>query len=142
MKVTKKRGGRYSVKFAGKEAANNLRARNNTLSAPNVQFNAETNDELFCLVIYDPDAPNPSYLHWLVINIPEENVDNGDTIMTYTPPSPPSGTHKYYVVLYKQPGIIKVNPFSDRAGFSIEDFVNTHSLEERGRKMIQVAHTN
>lgn len=139
MRATKKRGGYYSVKFAGKEAANNLRARENTLFAPSVQFNSQDN-EFFTLLIYDPDAPNPNYLHWLVINIPEEKVEQGETVMTYKPPTPPSGTHRYYVVLYKQPNQLNVEPPSDRAGFSVDDFVNQYSLEERGRKMIKVAH--
>lgn len=140
MNATKKRGGSYSVKFAGKEAANNVRPRTNTLSAPTVTFDSEQENELFTLVIYDPDALNPSFLHWLVINIPEEKVENGDTIVSYKPPTPPSGTHRYYVALYKQPGTITVEPISDRTLFSIDDFVNKYNLEERGIKMIKVAH--
>lgn len=47
------------------------------------------------LAMYDPDAVNPSYLHW--VTTPEH------TYMPYTPPTPPPGTgvHRYIVVLGK-----------------------------------------
>jgi phosphatidylethanolamine-binding protein (PEBP) family uncharacterized protein len=129
----------YSVKFAGKEAANNLRPRGNTLTAPNVSYTSQDND-MYTLVIWDPDAPNPSFLHWLVINIPEDQVQNGETIVDYTPPTPPSGTHRYFVGLYRQPMTLNLGEISDRAGFSIEAFIKKYGLQESGVKMIRVQH--
>ena len=129
----------YSVQFSGKEAANNLRPRANTLKAPHVTYSSSQN-ELYTLVIWDPDAPNPSFLHWLVVNIPEDQVQNGETIVEYMPPTPPSGTHRYYVGLYRQPMTIQLSAEPERAGFSINALVKKYSLEESGTKMIKVQH--
>lgn len=129
----------YSVKFAGKEAENKLRLRANTLAAPNVKYTADEND-LYTLIIWDPDAPNPSFLHWLVVNIPEDQVQNGEVIVDYQPPTPPSGTHRYYVGLYKQPMTLNLGATPERSGFSIDAFTKMYRLEDAGIKMIRVQH--
>jgi phosphatidylethanolamine-binding protein (PEBP) family uncharacterized protein len=129
----------YSVTFAGKEATDNLRPRTNTLKKPIVTYTSEDND-LYTLVIWDPDAPNPSFLHWLVVNIPEDRVQYGETIVEYMPPTPPSGIHRYYVGLYRQPMTIQLGIEPDRTHFSIDDFTKKYSLEECGVKMIRVQH--
>jgi phosphatidylethanolamine-binding protein (PEBP) family uncharacterized protein len=128
----------FSVSFAGQEAANNLRNRQNTLQSPNISYRANTSDDLYSLVIWDPDAPNPSFLHWMVVNIPEDQILSGTTIQPYHPPTPPSGTHRYYVGLFKQKNPIQPS-FPSRTGFSIDSFVNQYDLEENGRKMIKVS---
>lgn len=134
-----KNRGSYSVQFSGKEAANNLRPRANTLNAPSVKYTSSQND-LYTIVIWDPDAPNPSFLHWLVINIPEDQVQNGETVVEYKPPTPPSGTHRYYVGLYRQPTTIQVPTEPERTHFSIEAFTKKYGLEESGVKMVRVQH--
>lgn len=134
----RKRGGAYSVRFAGKEAVGNLRSRSNTLQAPTVSYTA-TSPELYTLIIYDPDSPSPSYLHWLVVNIPEDRVADGDTVVEYVPPTPPSGTHRYFVALFKQSTRISV-PSLDRSGFSLDSFVTKYKLEAAGSKSICVQH--
>jgi phosphatidylethanolamine-binding protein (PEBP) family uncharacterized protein len=131
------RASSYSVKFAGKEAANNLRPRGNTFVAPNVKYTSQQND-MYTVVIWDPDAPNPSFLHWLVINIPEDRVQDGETIIDYMPPTPPSGTHRYYVGLYRQPKPLNTAMSLSRTAFSIDAFVKMYSLQESGVKMVRV----
>ena len=44
------------------------------------------------------------YLHWMVINIPGEKVDDGQTITSYKGPTPKlgSGVHRYVIVAYEQ----------------------------------------
>ena len=140
MPTHKKRGGSYSVKYAGKEAAGNLRPRENTLRNPNISYNSSEN-ELYTIIIYDPDAPNPSFLHWLIVNIPEDKIQDGDTIVDYKPPTPPSGQHRYYVNLYKQTRPLQLSP-PERSRFNIQQFVQKNNLQEIGSKMIQVASTN
>lgn len=140
MPTRKKRGGGYSVKYAGREAANNLRRRANTIQAPNVRMNEVEPDKLYTIVIWDPDAPkSPSFLHWLVTNIPSGDVSQGNIIQPYYPPSPPegSGTHRYYIGLYEQSGRLGLKKIS-QTGFDIDAFVSQNGLIRKGVKMVKV----
>lgn len=48
----------------------------------------------YTFVMYDPDAPNGVFIHWLIAN--------GKTIIDYIPPNPPQKeTHRYIFRLYK-----------------------------------------
>lgn len=142
MPTRKKRGGAYSVKYAGREAANNLRRRGNTLRAPDVQLNEADPAKLYTIVIWDPDAPHaPSFLHWMVTNIPGGDISRGQVVQAYYPPTPPagSGDHRYYVGLYEQPGKITVGKVS-QTGFNIDTFTSKYRLVKRGVKMVRVKH--
>ena len=63
------------------------------------------------MIVDDPDAPNGTFTHWVVWNIPptkriEENSEpgiqgkNDFNIKNYKGPCPPSGDHRYYFKLY------------------------------------------
>lgn len=52
------------------------------------------------LLCWDPDAPTPSWLHWMVINCSGTSPSTGTTAMSWAPPAPPSGTHRYIFGLY------------------------------------------
>lgn len=63
--------------------------------------------------MFDPDAI-PMYRevrHWLIMNIPESNIENGDEIIVYRGSGTPKGTgiHRYITLVYKQAGIIDHN---------------------------------
>lgn len=128
------------MKYAGREAEGNLRRRNNTLAAPNVRMNEVQPDKLYTIVIWDPDAPkSPSFLHWLVTNIPGGDISQGNVVQPYYPPSPPagSGEHRYYVGLYEQSGRLPIKKIS-QTGFDIDTFMSRNGLNEKGLKMIKV----
>ncbi len=70
------------------------------------------------LVCHDPDAPVGDWTHWLVCDIPPDadHIPTGGPIPAgakeapnhfgfthYGGPCPPSGTHRYYFVLYALP---------------------------------------
>ncbi|MCP9258556.1 putative odorant-binding protein A5 [Dirofilaria immitis] len=69
---------------------------------------------LYTLVMTDPDAPsrtNPRFRewhHWLIINIPGQDVSSGKVLSEYIGSGPPKGTglHRYVFLVYKQPGSI------------------------------------
>lgn len=72
----------------------------------------------YTLVMIDLDGPSrakPSWRedrHWLVMNIPESSVENGDEVIEFTSSGPGKGTglHRYVFLVYKQPnGPIKHN---------------------------------
>jgi phosphatidylethanolamine-binding protein (PEBP) family uncharacterized protein len=138
MPTRKKRGGAYSVKYAGREAANNLRRRANTLRAPDIRMNEADPKKLYTIIIWDPDAPkSPSFLHWLVTNIPGGEISRGDVIQEYYPPTPPDGEHRYFVGLYEQSGPISVGNIG-RTGFDADRFISKYRLVKKGVKMVKV----
>lgn len=84
---------------------------------PNVSWEAEKN-AYYTLLMVDPDAPSRTnhtlreVRHWLVMNIPECSVENGDEVMEYIGSGPPknTGLHRYIFLVYQQPdGIIAHN---------------------------------
>ncbi len=63
--------------------------------------------ETLALIVEDPDAPNGTYTHWLIWDIPPSGSINEDDApgtqgkndfgnSNYGGPCPPSGTHRYY----------------------------------------------
>lgn len=134
----KQRGGGVSIKFQGKEAQGNLRPRNETLQLPSVAWNAKPN-VLYTVLMWDPDAPASSWIHLFVVNIPGNTLSQGQTLLSYEPPSPPSGTHRYYVTIYEQPQRISVVAPNERGNFVVESFVSQYALKRVGEKMIRVS---
>lgn len=69
-------------------------------------------DSFYTLIMTDPDAPSrkePTHRewnHWLVVNIPGNNVAAGETLSEYVGAGPPpkSGLHRYVFVVFKQDG--------------------------------------
>lgn len=81
----------------------------------------------FAVYVHDPDAPVGDWIHWIVINIPKninriskggsvpgEELINDFGTTSYGGPAPPSGTHRYYYIIYalsveKLAGVNKTN---------------------------------
>ena len=72
-----------------------------TSMTPLVSYTAE-NDKYYTLICIDPDAPNRkmhlfrNWLHYMVVNIPGNNIDQGNVMCKYSGPEPPknSGLHR------------------------------------------------
>jgi Raf kinase inhibitor-like YbhB/YbcL family protein len=71
--------------------------------------------ESFALIMDDPDAPNGTFTHWVLFDIPASRTDlpagkpsdgiglsgrNGRGQVGYTGPCPPSGIHRYFFRLF------------------------------------------
>jgi Raf kinase inhibitor-like YbhB/YbcL family protein len=82
--------------------------------------------KVFAIIMEDPDASLPAFVHWVIYNIPAKPTDptsntyeltegypkeekstsgilqgaNGFQNIGYDGPAPPSGTHRYYIKLY------------------------------------------
>ncbi|ORY00574.1 PEBP-like protein [Basidiobolus meristosporus CBS 931.73] len=77
--------------------------------------NFHEDTKLYTLLMVDPDDPNQEFAtyqekcHWLMTNIPLNMVDNvvskGDTVLEYLPPHPAKGTkkHRFTFMLLEQP---------------------------------------
>ncbi|XP_002013313.2 uncharacterized protein LOC6587906 [Drosophila persimilis] len=76
---------------------------------PYVAWNAPMTN-YYTLLMIDPDAPSPQQpsarekLHWMVLNIPGNQLIMGDVRAGYVGPTPASGSglHRYVFLLYRQ----------------------------------------
>jgi phosphatidylethanolamine-binding protein (PEBP) family uncharacterized protein len=83
--------------------------KNISKDIPTIDFNLN-NNKYYTLILVDPDAPsrevnfNKHYLHWLIVNINNQDKLNYNNLIDYLPPSPPilSGYHRYYFYLFEQ----------------------------------------
>ncbi|XP_039752801.1 phosphatidylethanolamine-binding protein homolog F40A3.3-like isoform X3 [Pararge aegeria] len=100
-------------------------------------------DTFYTLAMTDPDAPSrkePTFRewhHWLVGNVPGNDIAAGETLSAYIGSGPPPGTglHRYVYLVYKQPGKINFdeqrlpnNSGDKRGGFSISKFAKKYNL--------------
>jgi phosphatidylethanolamine-binding protein (PEBP) family uncharacterized protein len=96
---------------------------------PKIKLNMNSND-LYTLIMYDPDAVNGTYIHWLCVNITNNDIKTGNIIIPYKGPAPPigSGKHRYIFSLYKQNQInTNIVPMNQRQ-IEIEYFINMLDL--------------
>ncbi|XP_071172265.1 large ribosomal subunit protein mL38-like isoform X2 [Mytilus edulis] len=76
-------------------------------SKPYVEYTADP-DTWWTIAMTAPDSHlqdnNMEYLHWLIGNIPGNDLNKGEELCNYLPPFPVHGTgyHRYVFVLYKQ----------------------------------------
>ena len=58
----------------------------------------------YTLLMFDPDAVGGNKIHWLIVNITNNDIFRGDTIVKYKGPNPPkdSGKHHYVFSFFKQ----------------------------------------
>lgn len=110
---------------------------------PKFEFDAQA-DQLYTLAMVDPDAPSrkdPKFreiLHYLVANIPGNDVSKGDTLAEFIGSGPPkdTGLHRYVFLVYRQKGKlqsdIKISNRSrlGRVNFSIRKFAKDNDLGE------------
>jgi Raf kinase inhibitor-like YbhB/YbcL family protein len=89
------------------------------------------------LIMEDPDAPGKIFDHWVVWNIPpDENIAEDTTPGTlgrnsagtnnYTPPCPPSGTHRYFFKIYALDAILQVQKGADK--ITVEKALQSHVI--------------
>lgn len=67
---------------------------------PNVKIN-DIGYKYYTLIMYDPDAIHGTHLHWIVTNITNNNIKQGNVILKYSGPRPPDAKkHRYVFELY------------------------------------------
>lgn len=94
------------------------------------------------LIMDDPDAPGGTFTHWLVWNIhpvikkieknsiPLDAVEGINSAQTegYTPPCPPSGTHRYRFKLYALDQYLSLPKEISQS--NLEKEIEKHSIEK------------
>lgn len=97
----------------------------------------------YTLVMYDPDAPsqaNPSLAdvkHWLVVNIPGNDVNSGEVIAEYIGSGASKGTglHRYIFLVFEQPDKLSFDEpksgkksLEHRRNWSMRQFMKKYNL--------------
>merc|ERR1711894_230554 len=115
----------YDDEFVTPVFRGNKIAPSEALTEPHVNYSAEEGS-LWTLALVNPDGHltdnDKDYCHWLVGNIPGNDVSQGDKLCQYLPPFPPRGTgyHRHAFVLFKQDAKIDYSgDLQDPEGFDL-----------------------
>lgn len=66
------------------------------------------------------------------------SIATGDTLVPWAPPSPPSGIHRYYALLFRHESrVVEVAP-KERGYFRVADFVQKAGLQPVAAAMWRV----
>ncbi|GLJ36396.1 hypothetical protein SUGI_0730650 [Cryptomeria japonica] len=128
----------FTVKYTSKQVKNGCEFKPSAVALrPRVDIGRDSQDlrTFYTLIMTDPDAPNPSdptlreYLHWMVVDIPATtSASMGIELMSYEPPRPTIGIHRFVFVLFKQVGRQTVTPPGSRNNFNTRAFAQRNSL--------------
>jgi len=99
------------------------------ISPPLAWDGAPADTESFALICDDPDAPNGTWVHWVIYGIPAESRELAEAVPAdallaegaaqgqnswprtgYGGPCPPSGTHRYFFKLYALDSVLDLEP--------------------------------
>lgn len=110
---------------------------------PTLTYKADEGS-LYTLLMTDPDAPSKENKmwgearHWLVVNIPGNDISKGQTVIEYVGSGPPkdTGLHRYIFFIFRQRKTISTNVFiakdnlEDRLRTKTRDLIKEYNLEE------------
>lgn len=134
----------FTVQYGQANSNGKTLTKQDTANPPVATFSGEDRT-LYTLVMSDPDAAAKSWLHWLITNIPGESntVLEGQQVVPYSGPNPPSGIHRYIFTLYQQPaGSIMVAKPAERGNFSPSLFERQFGLTPVASRTVKVPAKN
>ena len=122
---------RATITFAGIRADEGQEfSQVETAQEPQVTYPPPPINRTATLVVYDPDAPAGTWLHWLKMG--------SKTLVPWAPPTPPTGTHRYFFAVYTSQDPPKIVPRA-RPNFNLQEFVAENSLVPHALAMIRVS---
>lgn len=142
--IAKAPKGTVSVEYGGDVSVKggNILTPTQVKDEPCVKWEADSS-KLYTLCMTDPDAPSrkdPKFRewhHWLVGNIPGNDVTKGEVLSAYVGSGPPpeTGLHRYVFLVYEQKCKLNFdekrlpnNSGDGRGGFKIAKFAEKYNL--------------
>lgn len=115
-----------------------------TAHEPYPVWTAPTPPTMYAIICWDPDAPNKSFLHWMIINCKGADNSDGIVVAPWSPPSPPPGTgeHRYIIGLFMQNGPIDIPEITERGAFNPTIFASQNGLLPVAYKGFRVKSTD
>lgn len=126
----------------GKDIPTKFTCDGQNISPPLAWQNAPKATKSFALTLKDPDAPNGTWIHWVLFNIPSnitalpENIQtlpettqvgqNSWQRINYDGPCPPNGMHHYIFTLYALDSVLKLNQGASDA--QLQSAISNHVL--------------
>ncbi len=127
---TKRYGGTSSVNVPWSNGQQFTKEQMATM--PSIKINDSDASHLYTIILWDPDAPAaPGFLHYLIVNATSKS--QGDTVMPYMGPNPPTGIHRYILTVYRQHGALSPSVVQ-RPYFDRDAWVQVHRL---GKPLIE-----
>ena len=122
-------GSDFLVEYPSERVHNGkFMTKQETNSAPKISFK-NAPGKLYTIMMWDPDASaKPSWIHWIVTNIETPQDISKKTILEYQGPNPPSGTHRYFIGLFEQSGILDIDTPKLRGSFDYLGFIQKNNL--------------
>nr|ANS56347.1 FT-like protein [Sciadopitys verticillata] len=125
-----------SVTYTARQVNNGCELKPSAVAvAPRVEIGGDDLRTFYTLIMTDPDAPSPSdptlreCLHWIVTDIPATtSASYGRELVSYEPPRPIIGIHRFIFVLFKQERRQTVNPPGSRQNFNTRSFAQQNGL--------------
>jgi len=114
----------------------------NGINPPILINNVPQSAKSLVLIVDDPDAPAATFTHWVIWNIDpltkeikEDETPIGAMVGVnsagknqYTPPCPPSGTHRYFFKVYALDIVLNLPPTTKSDELSL--IIKNHILDE------------
>lgn len=110
-------------------------------SPPLLWHNAPPKTKSFALLVDDRDAPNGTWSHWIIFNIPPNvtNLDAGSSVpagaasgknswggLGYRGPCPPVGAHTYVFKLYALDNVLNLAAGADHD--TVQQMITSHVI--------------
>lgn len=99
------------------------------------------NTKSLVLIMDDPDAPNGTWVHWIIWNISPEIKEIAENSLplgsiqgktssrnSYNGPCPPKGTHRYFFKLYALDTVLDINDQTDAK--KLLSIIDKHIIEQ------------
>ena len=90
-------------------------------------------NQLYTVIMYNMSTSAPPFMHWLIVNIPSDEVDMGQTELSYLAPTKPvTAADKYEIkVLYHFNNTPITNfKFGTRENFQVYELVGYYQLRQ------------